>query len=263
MLALKLILVPAFLLAVTFAGRRWGAQVAGWLAGLPVVAGPILYILALEQGNGFAATAATASLAAVFASVSFSVTYAHVGLRLIWVAAVAGGLLAWLFAVSILAIMELSVPAAAALALVTLLLAPHVFPAMQIQAARSSGNGDLLLRAIAGAGLTVAVAFVAPIVGGYWSGLLAVFPVLGFVLAVFSHREQGAHFAASLLRGMATGLYSFCAFCLSLALALERLGVPTSFAIAILASIAVQTLTKRLLTPPSNGQPPAAGHDNR
>ena len=50
MLALKLLLVPCFLLLVSLAGRRWGAHVVGWLAGLPVVAGPILYFLALEQG---------------------------------------------------------------------------------------------------------------------------------------------------------------------------------------------------------------------
>lgn len=51
MLALKLALVPAFLAALTMAGRMWGPSVAGWLAGLPVVAGPIVLLLALARGR--------------------------------------------------------------------------------------------------------------------------------------------------------------------------------------------------------------------
>ena len=72
MLALKLLLVPSFLLLVTLAGKRWGPSVAGWLAGLPVVAGPIMFVLAVEHGELFTAHAATAALSAVFASVTFS-----------------------------------------------------------------------------------------------------------------------------------------------------------------------------------------------
>ncbi len=41
MLALKLTLVPLFLLVVSMWGKWWGPSIAGWLAGLPVVAGPI------------------------------------------------------------------------------------------------------------------------------------------------------------------------------------------------------------------------------
>jgi len=60
-LALKLLLVPSFLILITLASKRWGPGVAGWLAGLPVSAGPILFIVALEQGHVFAASAAAAS----------------------------------------------------------------------------------------------------------------------------------------------------------------------------------------------------------
>ena len=44
---LKLILVPALIAGVTLAGRRWGPAVAGWLSAFPVVAGPILLVMAL------------------------------------------------------------------------------------------------------------------------------------------------------------------------------------------------------------------------
>ena len=39
-LLLKLCLVPALIYAVSLAGRRWGAGVAGWISALPIVAGP-------------------------------------------------------------------------------------------------------------------------------------------------------------------------------------------------------------------------------
>jgi hypothetical protein len=63
-LFLKLFLVPACLLAISLAGRRWGPGVAGWLAGMPVVVGPILLFLALDHGVAFTARAANASLSA-------------------------------------------------------------------------------------------------------------------------------------------------------------------------------------------------------
>lgn len=47
MLLLKLTLVPLFIALVTLAGKRWGNRLAGILGGLPIVAGPIVVLLAL------------------------------------------------------------------------------------------------------------------------------------------------------------------------------------------------------------------------
>ncbi|MEW5865130.1 MAG: hypothetical protein AB1773_16295, partial [Pseudomonadota bacterium] len=89
MLALKLLLVPSLLAAVTLASRRWGPRAGGWLAGLPLVTGPILFILALEHGADFAARAAVASLSAVAAAVAFGAAYSHACLRFGWAPALA------------------------------------------------------------------------------------------------------------------------------------------------------------------------------
>jgi hypothetical protein len=56
--AFKLALVPFFILALSLAGRRWGTAVSGWLVALPVVAGPIVFFIGMEQGEAFAAGAA-------------------------------------------------------------------------------------------------------------------------------------------------------------------------------------------------------------
>lgn len=249
MLALKLLLVPAFLLLVSLAGKRFGPAVAGWLAGLPVVAGPILFFLAVERGVVFASGAAAVSLSAVLASVAFSLAYSHAGQRMAWPLALVVGLGGWGLAAVVLAELPVSVGLALAVSLLTLVIAPRLFPTVKVQpTGRSVTKVELACRMLAGACLTLAVTVAAGRLGPAWSGLLAVFPILGIVLAVFSHRSQGPAFAAALLRAMATGLYSFVAFCFVLSLALPPLGVAVAFTVASLASLAVQAVTLRRFT---------------
>lgn len=256
MLILKLILVPSFLVLLTLAGKRWGPSVAGWLAGLPVVAGPILFFLSVEQGVLFAANAAVAALSAVLASVAFSVAYSHAAQRRPWPLALLFALFAWSGSALCLSALPGSTPLSLVVSIFTLIAAPRLFPRAQVLVqARAVTLPELGCRVLAGAALTVAVTFVAGTVGSGWSGLLAVFPVLGIVLAVFSHRTQGPAFAASLLQGMATGLYSFVAFCLILSVALPHVGIPIAFTVAVVASLIAQVASKRHLVYPSSGLP--------
>lgn len=96
LLVLKLVLVPAFLAALTVAARVWGPSVAGWLAGLPVVAGPIVLLLALERGSSFAAQASAASIAAIAASEAFNFAYAWTCRRCAWPLALVVGMVGWI-----------------------------------------------------------------------------------------------------------------------------------------------------------------------
>jgi len=86
MVLLRLLLVPALVAGVTLAVRRWGPAVGGWLAGLPIVAGPILVFYALEQGSRFAAAASAATLAGLIGTVAFAIAYAGGAARLPWYA---------------------------------------------------------------------------------------------------------------------------------------------------------------------------------
>ena len=95
MLILKLLLIPGFLLLISLAGKRWGPSVAGWLSGLPVVVGPILFFLAIEQGPQFAAQSAVAALSAMFAMIAFCITYAQVAQRANWPWALTISLTVW------------------------------------------------------------------------------------------------------------------------------------------------------------------------
>ncbi|NML29782.1 hypothetical protein [Paraburkholderia antibiotica] len=252
MLALKLVLVPAFLAALTFAARAWGPSVAGWLAGLPVVAGPIVLLLALERGPAFAAQASVASIAAIAASEAFNLAYAWTCRRTDWPLALLAGSAGW-FGAALLLVRLPGGPGWAAVAAVVVAGAavavsqnglPRVtgpVPAVRV------GGIDLAVRMLAGALLTLAVTAVSASLGAAWSGVLSVFPLLGSVLAVSAQRAHGADFVALLMRGMVVGRGSFAAFFAVTAALLPQHGVAMSFGCAAAVSVVVQGLTRRML----------------
>jgi len=247
-LALKLLLVPAFLALISLAGRRWGPAVAGRLAGLPALTGPILFLLALEKGAAFTAAAATVSLSAVFAAVAYIVTYARASAHRPPAVSLLLGLVSWCCAALLLTSLPLTPAVSLLIALCALAAAPKLFPRLTAPLSPAPlPRGELPLRMLAGAALTLAVTSLAAVIGSSWSGMLAVFPLLAIVLSVFSHRASGPAFAATLLRGMILGLYAFTSFCLTLAVLLPRQGVGLAFASATAVAIAVQwTLMSRL-----------------
>jgi hypothetical protein len=248
LLALKVVLVPAFLAALTVAGRVWGPSVAGWLAGLPVVAGPIVLLLALERGPSFAAQASVASIAAIAASEAFNFAYAWSCRRVAWPLALVVGMVGWVGVAILLTQLPAGLAWAVAAACVAVAVSQSGLPRVtgHVPAARL-GLGDLAVRMLAGALLTVAVTTLSASLGATWSGLLSVFPLLGIVLAVSAQRAHGADFVALLMRGMVIGRASFAAFFAVTATMLPRYGVWLSFACAALVSIVVQGATRRML----------------
>lgn len=261
MLLLKLTLVPFFLLANSLAGRRWGPAVAGRLTGLPVVAGPIMWFLAQEQGPAFGAEAASAALAAVTAVLCFAAAYARCCLRLPWGLALPVAVGAWGLTVAALsALPRGSVAWAAPVAVLALLVAPRAFPTTEVAPAAGPLTwGDLAVRMVVGALLTLLITGMAAQLGAGWSGLVTTYPVLTSVMAVSSQRAQGAVFAAALLRAMVTGLYAFAAFFGALALLLPHLGTGASFLVATGAALATQLAAKGTMTAMRRGTVRRAG----
>ncbi len=246
----KLTLVPLLILGITAAGRRWGPSVAGWLSAFPVVAGPILFFMTLEQGSSFGAEAAVSMLLTIVAHLCFGVAYAWAACRQSWPVSLAVALGVYAVAVALLNAVHLGLPGSTALVIALLGIAGYGYPKATLQRAPAPPQNvrvDLLLRMVAGAVLVVAVSWAAGSLGARLAGLLAMFPVLGVVLAVFSHRQAGAGFTVALLRNMVRGYYAFGAFCITVAVGLPAWGVPTSFAWATVVALAVQWTTRRRL----------------
>jgi hypothetical protein len=239
-LAAKLLLAPLCVVGVSLAGRRWGMAVAGALGGLPVVAGPILLVLTLLHGPSFGADAAAGTLLALSALTIFVIAYGKVAPWAPPPAAVSigwAGFLAW---VGVLTFIDL--PPLAALALVGVgfaaglaLLAPPRVPLVpQVELPW----WDLPGRALAALVLVVALTGASGALGPYLSGLLAPFPIVTSVLALFTHAHGDPDQLRALLRGFLVGFYGFATFCFTLAVALDSTATAAAFSIALLASLA-------------------------
>jgi len=245
-LLLKLTLVPLLIYAVTLAGRRWGPAVAGWMSAFPIVAGPILLTLTLEQGAPFAATAAEGTLMAVLAILVFTVVYAWAAARLAMWGAMACALGAYALAVAGLRLLELPLALSFVTVIGALLLTPRLMPPTREATPARTAGSDLPWRMLAAALLVLAVTYGATRLGPRLAGFFAMFPVMSTVLVGFSHVQSGPAFAVKLLRGMVTGYFAFAVFCAVLATALRTQPAGLAFAMAFGCALAVQLVTRRL-----------------
>jgi hypothetical protein len=250
-LLFKLLLVPTLIAGITLAGRRWGPAVAGWLSAFPVVAGPILFFIAMEQGATFAADAAVGTLSALPAIVAFGLGYAWTATRFGWAGSLVSAFAAYLIDVAVVTMLAPGLAGSLSIAVITLAVAPRLFPvAPALQPATGKHVNDLLFRMVAAALLVFGVTHFASSLGAQLSGVLALFPVMSSVLVAFSHRNSGAPFAIHLLRGMVLGFISFAIFCTVLAVALPVLGTALSFGLAVAAAVVVQAFTRLTLQRP-------------
>ncbi|HTD04508.1 hypothetical protein [Undibacterium sp.] len=247
-LALKLLLVPSLIAAITLSGRRWGATVAGWLSAFPIVAGPILFFIAAERGVDFARSASEGTMSAVIAILVFGLAYSWAATRFAWYFSLCCGFIAYALAVYLLTSLSPSLSMTTPVVFIALYLSPNLFPAVESTGKPPSASRfDLPMRMGIGALLVLSVTYFAATLGPRLSGLFAMFPVMSTVLVVFSHRSAGSGFAIHLLRGMVYGWYSFATFCLVLHLALLPLGIAGAFPAALTAAVVVQIASRRLL----------------
>lgn len=223
MLVLKVVLAPLMVTGATLAGRRWGAKVAGIVTATPIVAGPILLILALDHGRDFGAAAARSALLGIVALSVFCTLYARVALHgWSWPRTLAAG---WLgYVVVALALANVTVTAGAGLAAALLALAAAYAgigvgerPAARIHPPPS---WDLPARAGATAALVLAITGAAGALGPELSGVLTPFPIATTVLATFTHAQDGPPAVRAMLQGFVKALPGFAAFFFGLAVLL-------------------------------------------
>lgn len=249
MIWLKLLIVPAFILLVSLAGRRWGTTVAGILAGMPVVAGPIVVLVALEQGVGFGIYTATAAVTGVIALLSFGIAYCWLSLKLNWWMTFLLATLVWSVISSFLVLLPQNIYLALCIALLGLIFTPYLLPRKNWVYRPAAHAKDLPVRMLAGGVFTLIVTQAADLVGGTWSGLLAVFPIIGSILAVFTDITQGADAVTTLYRGTVRGLYSLVLFFFILVMAWPYMSFWFALILAIIAAIILQLLFQYAMKP--------------
>ena len=107
---------------------------------------------------------------------------------------------------------------------------------------------DLPLRALCALLLVLALTATAGWLGSRLSGLLAPFPVVASVLAVFTHAQRGADEFLRLARGLIAGFFAFALFCFTLSVSLRTLGIAAAFVLATGVAVLVQGLLLMLAT---------------
>jgi hypothetical protein len=243
-LAVKLLLAPAFVVAVSLAVRRLGPLLGGVVGGLPVVAGPILLTFALEHGEAFAAHAAVATLLGLVSLTAFVVVYGRLAGRAHWIVCLLTGWLAFLAVTVALDSVHASSVVALLLAWATfgaaLRLTDDPSLANPGASAPSPPRWDLPVRALCALALVLALTAGAAALGPHLSGLLAPFPIITSVLAAFTHAQAGAQATRRLLRGMVLGFFAFALFCFAVAVLVEPLGIAAAFLLAGAAALLAQ-----------------------
>lgn len=241
-LLLKLTLTPLLIGAASLAGRRWGAEVGGWLVGIPFTSGPIAFFLAIGPGVHFAADAAIGILAGAVSQAAFALAYTWVALRFGWVACAAAATIAFAAATVVLDELRGDAIVTLVLAVVSLAVGLAVMPRRARRPAESAALPwwDIPARMLVATAFVLALTTAAPALGSRLSGLLSPFPIYAAVLCVFAHRLQGVGAAIAVMRGLLLGLFSFTAFFAALSLLLEPGGVAVAFAVAIALALVLQ-----------------------
>lgn len=250
-LVLRLVLAPTLIALASLAGRRWGPTISGWLVGLPLTSGPVVFLLALAYGTSFAANAARGTLAGVISLAVYSLGYAWTARRFGWQLSVAAGSLMFAIATMALQHVTLPLPALIGAILISLVVALALMPAPARQASAAVSGAaprwDLPARMAIAAAFVLLLTGVASLLGPQLTGLVSPFPVYATILAVFAHRQLGGHAAADVLRGMLVGLFAFVAFFLVIAIQIERTGVGPAFVFAIVVALLAQGVSLWLM----------------
>lgn len=233
LLFLKITLVPAIIALVSIAGRIWGARLSGFLAGLPVIVGPILVFLTFDHGEIFAADSAEAALAGVASLGLFCTAYAVSSLRYNIFTCLCAGWGGFAIATYFFTKVDLPLVSTLCLVILALLIYLRIFPhTNNIAAGSPTSFRQILIRMLASACLVLTITIFSDLFGARLSGLLAPFPIAGTVLSSFTHHYNGAEAARRLLDGFIRGLFGMAAFCFVVTLILPTHGIWMSLILA-------------------------------
>ena len=244
LLLLKLTLSPLLIVIVTLVTRRWGMAVGGWLASLPINAGPILLFFALEQGTAFAASAAQFTISSVVGVATSCLAYGWIAQRFNWSICLLGAWAVFFATVALLRLVPMPLVPALVVSVAALYSARKLLPVVgPVAVSASRPRLDLPMRIVATLALILTLTYLAGWLGPRLSGLLTAFPVASAVVGAFSHAQQGRDAAVSFFRGMLGGMHGFCIFCAVLSLTLQPYGVMVAFALALSAQAVIHGLS--------------------
>jgi hypothetical protein len=244
LLILKLTIVPLALLLFGIVERLHGPRVAGWLAGFPIVGGPLLVFVTLDHGVQFGSQAALGAYFGLVPWLAFAMTYALCCRTLGWLWCSIIGFAVWTVVAVIAVMMQSASRWLELLPLAAFLAALFANPrGVASDEEREHVWWGLPARMMAGAGLTIVITQFAAAMGSHWAGIFATFPIMGSIICISSHLQYGRHAVQEVVAGMSMGLASVGTFCFAAYLLLSMTGVWAAFGLALVASSSAHALT--------------------
>ena len=240
-LVLKLVLAPFIIGSASLAGRKWGHAVSGWIVGMPLTSGPVIFFVALSHDVTFAANAALGVISGGLSLVAYALTYAWLATRFRWYVALTGGFL--VFSVSTTFLQNVTLPLVPVFLAVSsaIMLGLRLMPNDAVEEVDTQlGQWDIPSRILIGTSFILLLTGSASFIGSRLTGLLTTIPLYVTILAIFAHRHQGPAAAARVLRGLLYGMFAFVGFFITLNLLIENTGIAASFLSAIVAALAIQ-----------------------
>ena len=245
---LKLILAPLIIGSASLAGRRWGPAISGWIVGLPLTSGPVIFFLALSRDETFAANAALGVISGGISLVAYTLTYVWLANRFRWQAALTGSLLVFTACTAVLQNFTFPLIPIFLSVCVAILVTLNLLPNGEMEEANAQpGPWDIPARILIGTSFILLLTWIAPFIGPHLTGLLTTIPIYVTILTVFAHRHQGSVAAVHVLRGLLYGLFAFASFFLTVKLLIERAGIAMAFVSALAVALTIQGATLWLL----------------
>lgn len=253
-LMLKLILAPIIIGSASLAGRKWGSAVIGWLIGLPLTSGPVIFFLSFSHDTDFLTASILGTLSGGFALVAFCLTYAWMTTRFHWPIVTLSSLLAFAVGTILMRNISISLLPLFGLVVLTILLGMWLMPKPTDTelAEAKPGPWDIPARILIGTSFILLLTEIASFIGPRLTGLLSVIPLYTLILTVFAHRLQGSIGAINVLRGLLFGMFAFVSFFFTLGMLIERTHLSAAFLAAVVVALFVQGNTLRILRQRTN-----------
>jgi hypothetical protein len=241
-LALKLILAPIIIGSASLAGRRWGPAVSGWIVGMPLTSGPVIFFVALSHGASFAANAGLGVISGGLSLVAYALTYSWLATRFRWHISIAGSLLVFSLSTLFLQSTTISLLPIFALVALAILAGLRLMPNDEVVKNNDAklSQWDIPARIFIGTSFILLLTGAAPLIGSRMTGLLTTIPLYVTILSIFAHRDHGAAAAAHVMRGLLYGMFAFTAFFLVLNMLIEKTSLGVSFGAAVMTALTVQ-----------------------
>lgn len=240
----KLTMTPLLVAVASLLIWRFGAAAGGLATGLPLMTGPIVVFIALEQGIDFAVASVSGVYCAIAGTGPFALAYAAASRRGGgWLACLVAGLAAYAAAVTALSLTGWGFAGLAAIATVLMLASLALMPRPSPLAGRGALPWwEIWLRMGVTAAIVVAITAFAEALGPLLGGILGTLPVISTVVASFTFRRFGAEAALAGLRSQLLAMLSFIAFFVVVATELAELGIALTFLRATAAALATSVL---------------------